>query len=281
MENLDDPDTTSPLKANVDRFSGLADTYDRYRPRPPETFVDLVKQMAMTSNPRLVVDLGSGTGLSTRIWRGHADKVIGIEPNAGMRDLAERIEASSAGQGSTTIRYADGHSADTGLPTGTADIVTISQALHWMEPEATFPEVARILRSGGVLAAIDCDWPPTTDWPVMAAYEEMEKRVQSLERQGRSSKGVRKWDKDGHLARMRQSGLFRFVHEVVLHHVEPGNADRIVGIALSQGGVSAALAAGVSEADLGLDQLRRVAVEQLGTTGKPFYFCFRMRLAIK
>ena len=34
------------------------------------------------------------------------------------------------------------------------------QALHWMEPAPTFGEVARLLRPGGVFAALDCDWPP-------------------------------------------------------------------------------------------------------------------------
>lgn len=275
------PNLPHSFQANVERFRGLADTYDRYRPRPPEAFVDLVKQMAGTGQPGRVVDLGCGTGLSTRIWIGHADEVVGVEPNPEMLALAlKQIESSSEG-GGTTIRYIDGHSSCPGLTDQSVDVVTISQALHWMEPGPTFTEVARILRPGGVLGVIDCDWPPTTDWPVMAAYSDMEARVRTVERQGRSSKDVRKWDKNGHLERIRKSGFFRFAHEVVLHHTEPGNAERIVGIALSQGGVAAALAAGFSEADLGLDQLRRVADETLGRADKPFYFCYRVRLAIK
>jgi SAM-dependent methyltransferase len=275
------PAPPTSFQANIDRFGGLADTYDRYRPHPPEAFVNLVKQMAGTGRPGRVVDLGSGTGLSTRVWVGHADEVVGVEPNDEMRALAQQLADSSSGAIETAVRYVAGHSACTGLPDQSADIVAISQALHWMEPEPTFAEAARILRPGGVLAAIDCDWPPTTDWPVMAAYADMEQRVRAVERQGRCSPEVRKWDKEGHLARMRQSGLFHFVHEVVLHHVEMGDADRIVGIALSQGGVAAALAAGISESDLGLDQLRLVANETLGNAGKPFYFCYRVRLAIK
>ncbi len=44
------------FQANINRFSGLADTYDCYRPRPPEAFVHLVQQMAGTARPRRVVD---------------------------------------------------------------------------------------------------------------------------------------------------------------------------------------------------------------------------------
>jgi len=47
--------------------------------------------------------------------------------------------------------------AATDLPDGCADIVTCSQSLHWMVPESTFAEVARILRPGGVFATYDYD----------------------------------------------------------------------------------------------------------------------------
>lgn len=51
------------------------------------------------------------------------------------------------------VNYRDAFSDATGLANNCADIVTISQALHWMEPESTFGEVARILRPGSVIAA--------------------------------------------------------------------------------------------------------------------------------
>ncbi|MGH7866895.1 MAG: class I SAM-dependent methyltransferase, partial [Candidatus Dormibacteraceae bacterium] len=45
----------------------------------------------------------------------------------------------------------------TGLPEACADVVTCVQAFHWMDPEIVLPEVARILRPGGVFAAVDYD----------------------------------------------------------------------------------------------------------------------------
>src|SRR5258705_11021165 len=68
------------------------------------------------------------------------------------------------------VRYQEGFSTATGLPDGCADIVTCSQSLHWMEPESTFAEIARILRPSGVFPAYDCDWPPTFSWPVEQAH---------------------------------------------------------------------------------------------------------------
>lgn len=49
---------------------------------------DILSQLA-GGRPRVVLDLGCGTGLSTRIWYGYADEVIGVDPNEDMRKQAE------------------------------------------------------------------------------------------------------------------------------------------------------------------------------------------------
>src|SRR5260221_13268967 len=138
------PDTSYNV-ANVERFKGFAEQYDDFRPAPPPALVDILTQLARVSHPDYVVDIGSGTGLSTRIWADRAEAVIGIEPGDDMRAKAE--ERST---GLRNVRYLEATSTATTLPDGCADIVTVSQALHWMEPTGTFAEVARILRPGGV-----------------------------------------------------------------------------------------------------------------------------------
>src|SRR5437764_8335768 len=70
-------------------WTGVADAYDAYRPHTPAVLLDLLPQLAGIQRPQLVVDLGSGTGLSTFDWVGRADAVIGVEPNADMRRRAE------------------------------------------------------------------------------------------------------------------------------------------------------------------------------------------------
>src|SRR3954452_6882329 len=67
---------------------GFADRYEQYRPQPPLALVGLLSQYAGMVRPRVVVDLGSGTGLSTLLWAGHADEVVGIEPNPEMHLVA-------------------------------------------------------------------------------------------------------------------------------------------------------------------------------------------------
>jgi len=127
---------------NVARFSGFADLYDRHRAAPPEILAELLTRLTGVPKPGLVVDIGSGTGLSTRYWRGKSKRVIGIEPTADMRVQAEAAENHID---HTKIQYIDGFSYRTGLPDDCADIVTCAQSLHWMEPHSTFQEVERIL----------------------------------------------------------------------------------------------------------------------------------------
>ena len=74
------------------------------------------------------------------------------------------------------VEYREAFAQETGLDDGCADIVTCSQSLHWMEPEPTFAEAARILRPGGVFAAYDYDWPPVVDPELDEAYEEYQRR---------------------------------------------------------------------------------------------------------
>ncbi len=76
--------------ANLERFSGFAALYDDVRPQPPATIIDVLLQLAQIERPRLVVDLGCGAGLSTRIWAERADQVVGVEPSADMRRQADR-----------------------------------------------------------------------------------------------------------------------------------------------------------------------------------------------
>ena len=253
---------------------GFADRYDTYHPRPPEALLDVLLQLAHTAQPELVVDLGSGTGISTFIWTHRARQVIGIEPLDAMRRTAE------ASTTAPHVRFQGGFAQHTDLPAGAADIVICAQALHWMEPDSTLAEVARILRAGGVFAAYDYEWPPTVHWEAERAFFQCMVRVQELQ-QTYGITGPQHWAKSEHLARLRQSGHFRHVKEVVLHHIELCTAERWIGYALSLGHVTRVLDCGVSETAVGLDELRQVAQGALGERGLPGYVNYRVRVGVK
>ncbi len=267
------------LALNIARFDGLAETYDAYRPHPPEALIDVLTQMAQVERPRLVVDLGCGTGLSTWVWAGRADIVIGVEPNEGMRRAAESHQAGTYQVGE--VRFQSGISSQTGLPDASADIVTCAQSLHWMEPASTLQEAARILRPGGVFAAYDYQWPPTILPEVEIALEAFQDRASALEKAGLPSYGPHHWDKAGHLERMRSCGYFCYVKEFWLHHIEPGDARRMVGLALSMGSVNTLLRRGYSPEQLGLPEYQATAERLLGDQAIPWYFSYQVRVGIK
>ncbi|MBI5650404.1 MAG: class I SAM-dependent methyltransferase [Chloroflexi bacterium] len=265
--------------ANVERFSGFADKYDHYRPQPPLVLLDILTQLAQIEQPRVVVDLGSGTALSTLIWAGRAAQVIGIEPNADMRVQAE-VRAGLNGN-PANVRFANGLSTQTNLPDACADIVTCSQSLHWMEPEPTFTEIARVLRAGGVFAAIDCDWPPTVNVDAEIAYNTFVDRAEAIGKAREWYAGVQKLKKEDHLKRIRASQKFRYVNELVIHNVEQGDAERLVQLALSQGGVATLFKRGMSEADAGVPEFRDAVRRAFGDRATNFYFSYRVRIGIK
>jgi SAM-dependent methyltransferase len=263
------------LQENVTRFDALAEVYDTYRPQPPGELASVLARYACVERPALVVDLGSATGLSTRFWQTRADRVIGIEPNDDMRAKAVlQTEASN-------VSYVRGYSHATGLDDGCADIVTCAQSLHWMAPEPTFLEIARLLRTGGVFAAYDNDWPPTMNAEAENAFLQFRATAERIGRTRNLFSGVIKWNKDEHLERMRESGFFRYAREFVLHHVESGDAERLVGLALSQGDVSTVLRSGITEAELGVDDFRARARQAFGDKSGAWYFGYRVRIGTK
>ncbi len=135
-----------PVEADpIRRFSGLADAYARYRPGYPESAVAFVLDRCGLREGSVLVDVGCGTGISSRLFAAHGLRVIGIEPNADMRAAAE-AEPAAAGIRPT---YRAGRAEATGLPTASADVVLAAQAFHWFEPSATLPEFHRILRPRG------------------------------------------------------------------------------------------------------------------------------------
>src|SRR5690348_4189650 len=175
-------------------WTGKASSYDRVRPSPPPVLLDLLTQLIGTPHPALVVDMGSGTGLSTAIWGGRAERVIGIEPNADMRQ--EAISKIEDHPRAAHIEYREGLAHQTGLPDGCADIVTAAQSFHWMEPTVALAEIARILRPGGLFAAYDYDSPPAIHWELDRLAQEGSQRFVELIRERGLAHTLKIWPKN-------------------------------------------------------------------------------------
>jgi ubiquinone/menaquinone biosynthesis C-methylase UbiE len=257
-------------------WTGKASSYNRVRPEPPPVLLDLLTQVIDLPHPALVVDLGSGTGLSTAIWGERAERVMGIEPNADMRKEAlHKVEDHPY---AAQIEYREGFAQQTGLPDACADIVTAAQSFHWMEPTATLAEIARILRPGGLFAAYDYDWPPTITWELDRLAQEVTSRLVGLIQERGLAPTLKIWPKNKSLDPLRESGSFRFIREVLLHHIEQGDAARFLEMMQSNAFSNQFQ---FTDQEIGFDRLTRAAFQSLGSEPVPWYFSYRVRIGIK
>jgi SAM-dependent methyltransferase len=130
----------------TDRFTGLAEVYARCRPDYPVAALDAIISHCGLGPASVIVDVGCGTGISTRLFAERGFRVIGVEPNADMRLKAETTPSPVSAH---LPEYRPGRAEATGLSDGCADVVLAAQAFHWFEPEPTLREFHRILKPGG------------------------------------------------------------------------------------------------------------------------------------
>lgn len=266
----------SELQKNADRFTGFADLYDHARPKPPIDVRDILVRY-LGHLPALTVDLGCGTGLSTVMWCDVSEQVVGIEPSPDMLNIARK-----KGEHHKNLSFRQVFSDATGLPDDSVDILTCSQSFHWMNPETTLREVDRILKSGGVFAVYDCDWPPVCHWETEHAYNVLFQTVHALERTNVNTKdSFIRWDKEHHLENFRAYGRFRHVREIVFSSTEPCEAERFIAIALSQGGLQALRKAGVETLEPAIAAFEKVVHARMGKGRFSMDFCYRMRVGVK
>jgi SAM-dependent methyltransferase len=131
------------------RFSDRVEAYQKYRPGYPPVLVSTLLEKARLDAGAVVADIGSGTGIFTRLLLDHGLQVTAVEPNTNMRLAAET--ALSDYQQFTSI---EGTAELTGLEDDSIDLVTAAQAFHWFNNTATKAEFQRILKPGGRLALI-------------------------------------------------------------------------------------------------------------------------------
>jgi len=132
-----------------ERFSGLADVYAKARPGYPDEVIDFVLRHCHLKTGDVLIDIGSGTGISSRVFSKRGLKVIGIEPNEEMRKHALVINNELEKTTNQLPIYQSGSGEETGLPDHFADAVLSAQAFHWLDPEKALAEFARILKPNG------------------------------------------------------------------------------------------------------------------------------------
>ena len=126
------------------RFSNRVADYVRYRPGYAPAVLDLLRTDCGLRPDHVVADIGSGTGILSKLFLENGNRVFGVEPNPEMRQVGEEFLSNFQ----NFISVAASAEATT-LSGATIDFVTAAQAFHWFEPKAARREFARILKSCG------------------------------------------------------------------------------------------------------------------------------------
>jgi ubiquinone/menaquinone biosynthesis C-methylase UbiE len=126
------------------RFSNRVADYVRYRPGYPAAVLDALHQNCGLRPGQVIADIGSGTGLLSKLFLENGNRVFGVEPNPEMRHAGEEYLASYDGFSSI-----EGSAESTTLDDSSVDFVTAGQAFHWFEPNAARSEFIRILKPAG------------------------------------------------------------------------------------------------------------------------------------
>lgn len=127
-----------------ERFTSRVESYLKYRPSYPKEAIDHLYDVVGLDANSNIADIGSGTGIISKLLLERGSHVIAVEPNQAMREAAEQTLKSSP-----QFQSIAGSAESTGLPDQSVDFIVCAQAFHWFDRSAAQIEFRRILRPGG------------------------------------------------------------------------------------------------------------------------------------
>lgn len=131
------------------RFSNHVADYVKFRPGYPVEVIELLKRKAGLGTAAKVADLGSGTGIFSKLLLEAGAEVFAVEPNAEMRAAAESMLG-----GCVSFHSVGASSEATTLGDHSIDLIVAAQAFHWFDRQRARAEFSRILKPNGMIALI-------------------------------------------------------------------------------------------------------------------------------
>jgi hypothetical protein len=125
-----------------DHFSKQAADYAKFRPRYPQELYDFILSHVKTKN--IAWDVATGNGQVAIVLAEHFNKVIATDASENQINHATRHPK---------VTYKISTAENSGLPDRIADLITVAQALPWLDFEIFFKEVKRIGKEGCFFAS--------------------------------------------------------------------------------------------------------------------------------
>jgi SAM-dependent methyltransferase len=125
-----------------DHFSKQAADYAQFRPTYPRELFEYLGNIAPSG--QLAWDCGTGNGQAAIGLASVFDSVIAT-------DASQKQIANAALHERVDYRVA--LAEDSGIDSGTVDLIMVAQALHWFDLSRFYAEAQRVLKPDGVLAA--------------------------------------------------------------------------------------------------------------------------------
>lgn len=133
----------------ADRYAERVDCYVRYRPSYPREAVDTIVRACGLREGSVVAELGSGTGVFSRLLLERGVHVHAVEPSPQMRAAAEQWLGLDP-----RFHSIAGSAEATTLPDRSMDAVVAAQAFHWFDAARVVPEIERVLGPSGAVALV-------------------------------------------------------------------------------------------------------------------------------
>ena len=154
------------MREFADHFSQLSARYAEYRPRYPEGLFDAIA--AASRRRGRLWDCATGSGQAAVPLAARFDAVVASD--------ASREQLRSATP-HPRVRYFVARAESPPLPERWADVVTVAQALHWIDLPAFYAEVRRVLVPGGLFMAWTYGVQRLGDGEMDAVLEDFYNRV--------------------------------------------------------------------------------------------------------
>ncbi len=194
-----EPVESHRVRQVAESFGLEAERYNRARPSYPSALVERILAASPGGPAADILDVGCGTGITARLFQAVGCRVLGVDPDERMADLARR--------GGVQAEVAMFEAWD---PAGRAfDAVIAGQAWHWVDPVAGAAKAAQALRPGGRLAVFwnAFGFPPGLGEAFAAVY----RRVipdSPVSRRGMTGREAYQMMCDKAAGGMRQAGEF-------------------------------------------------------------------------